>query len=155
MSDENNDSIIPVGEPADPEAAVRTVGDTMEALLETAGVDKVYGSPIRRGEVTIIPSAEVLAGLGFGVGFGSGESSGEEEGASADRGGGGGGGGWGRTFSRPVAVVVVESGGVRVEPVVDATKVALAALTAFGFMFTTMRRMKNPHRGKKADAAES
>ena len=51
-------------------------------------------------------------------------------------------GGGGRTFSRPVAVVIVGPEGVRVEPVMDVTKVALAALTAFGFMFSMLGRMR-------------
>ena len=155
MTEENADDMIRVETPTDPEAAVRTVGETMEALLDTAGVDKVYGSPLRRGDVTIIPAAEVVAGIGFGVGFGSGEAPGEEEGAPPNRGGGGGGGGGGRTFSRPVAVVVVGPDGVRVEPVVDATKVALAALTGIGFMISTMRRMKRPRRMKSGGQVES
>jgi uncharacterized spore protein YtfJ len=56
-------------------------------------------------------------------------------------GGGGGGGGGGRVFSRPVAVVVASPEGVRVEPVLDVTKIALAALTAGGFMLATLARM--------------
>ncbi|MCL4561015.1 MAG: hypothetical protein M1281_10410, partial [Chloroflexi bacterium] len=59
-----------------------------------------------------------------------------------ERGGaGGGGGGGGRTFSRPVAVIVITPEDVIVSPVVDITKIALAALTTFGFMLGVLRGM--------------
>ncbi len=43
--------------------------------------------------------------------------------------------------ARPVAVIIMESDGVRVEPVVDVTKLGLAALTAFGGMAFFLSRM--------------
>jgi uncharacterized spore protein YtfJ len=55
-----------------------------------------------------------------------------------------GGGGGGRVFSRPVAVIIAAPEGVRVEPVVDVTKIGLAALTAAGFMFGMWMRMTRP-----------
>ncbi len=133
-------------------AGVETVYANIEALMETAHVDLVYGDAIEKDETTIIPTAEVFALMGFGVGYGTGSSpkETEEEGEEpAARGGGGGGGGGGRTFSRPVAVIIADPQGVRVEPVVDITKIALAALTAAGFMLATMMRMANPRRALK------
>jgi uncharacterized spore protein YtfJ len=106
-------------------------------------VDRVYGAPIRRGDVTIIPAAEVIAGLGFGLGFGSGADPEDVPKGEVRIPAGGGGGGGGRTLSRPVAVVVVDPEGVRVEPVVDHTKIALAALTAAGFIFITLLRINS------------
>jgi len=47
-------------------------------------------------------------------------------------------------FSRPVAVIIAAPEGVRVEPVVDVTKIGLAALTAAGFMFGMWMRMARP-----------
>src|SRR5262249_58436772 len=47
--------------------------------------------------------------------------------------GGGGVGGGGGAQGRPVAMVVVSHGEVRVLPVVDVTKLTLAALTTVGF----------------------
>lgn len=127
----------------DPEAALEVVQDTLEVFLETASVDRVYGEPIHHGDTLIIPAAEVLAGLGFGAGYGGGD---DKEGS---RGGGGGGGGGGRTFSRPVAVIVASPEGVRVEEVVDPTKIVLAALTAAGFMVGMFLRMVSPRRAMK------
>ena len=141
MADENDTAIIPVDDPADPAEAVHALEHTLARFMETADVNRVFGSPLRRGEVTIIPTAEVLAGVGFGVGYGGADSNSKDPDGGRDQGGGGGGGGGGRILSRPVAVVVIEPEGVRVEPVIDQTKIGLAALTAAGFIFTTLLRM--------------
>jgi hypothetical protein len=45
-----------------------------------------------------------------------------------------------------VAVIVSSPEGVRVEPVIDLTKIAMAALTAGGFVFGMMFRMLNARR---------
>jgi uncharacterized spore protein YtfJ len=84
----------------------------------------------------------VLCGLGCGVGSGIG-TSGDENTDKPSQGKGSGGGGGGRILSRPVAVVVASAEGVRVEPVLDVTKIALAALTAMGFMVGMMFRMSS------------
>ncbi len=126
---------------------------TLDKFMDAACVDKVFGEPVQHGDTTIIPCAEVLAGLAFGVGYGYGsgptpekEGEGESRQPSEARGGGGGGGGGGRVLSRPVAVVVSSPEGVRVEPVVDVTKLGLAALTVFGFMATMTARMMSRRR---------
>jgi uncharacterized spore protein YtfJ len=128
-----------------PAQAIDAVQNTLTQFLDTANVNRVYGAPIRRGDVTIIPAAEVLVGLGFGAGAGSGTSPEQEgDGTGVSGGSGGGGGGGGRTLSRPVAVVIISPDGVRVEPVVDTTKVALAAITAGGFMLATLMGFFSP-----------
>lgn len=114
--------------------AIDMAQETMEAFIETADVSKVYGEPITHEDTLILPAAEVLAVAGFGAGYGSG---GPEDGGGA----GGGAGGGGKTFSRPVAVVIADSSGVRVEPVMDPTKIALTFFTAVGFMVATIARM--------------
>jgi uncharacterized spore protein YtfJ len=116
--------------------------DTMEEFLAAADVRVVYGEPIQHDDTTIIPTAEVLCGLGFGVGSGSGTDT-EHNPDKPSIGQGSGGGGGGRILSRPVAVVVASPEGVRVEPVVDITKIALAGLTAMGFMVGMMFRMSS------------
>ncbi len=118
----------------DPGQAIDMVQETLETLLDTADVSKVYGEPIVHEDTLIIPAAEVLAAAGFGAGYGEG---GPEEGGGS----GGGGGGGGKTFSRPVAVVIADQSGVRVEPVVDPTKIAMTFFTALGFMVATIARM--------------
>jgi uncharacterized spore protein YtfJ len=122
--------------------------DVIGKLLGTSGASVVYGRPIKQGEVTIIPAAEVVAGVGFGSGFGYGLTS-EDDDMPSNLGGGERAVGAGRTFSRPVAVVIISPEGVRVEPVRDRTKVLLAALTAGGFMAATLLRMISPKRALK------
>lgn len=119
--------------------------ETMEEFLAAADVSVVYGEPIKHEDTMIIPTAEVLCGLGFGVGNGSGTSA-EQNLEKPSQGSGSGGGGGGRILSRPVAVVIASPEGVRVEPVVDITKIGLAALTAVGFMVGMMFRMSSRRR---------
>ena len=133
-----------------PAQAIDAVQNTLTQFLDTANVNRVYGAPIRRGDVTIIPAAEVLVGLGFGAGAGSGTSPEQEgDGTGVSGGSGGGGGGGGRTLSRPAAVVIISPDGVRVEPVADTTKVLLAAITAGGFMLATFPGFFSPKKAKQ------
>ena len=134
MSEEMNAKIEEKVVIEDPGQALDAAQETMEAFIETADVSSVYGEPILHEETMIIPTAEVLAVAGFGAGYGAG--------GPQDSGGeGGGAGGGGKTFSRPVAVVIADQNGVRVEPVVDPTKIAMTFFTALGFMVATIARM--------------
>jgi uncharacterized spore protein YtfJ len=120
-------------------SAAGTVGvaqETMEKFLEAASVDAVYGEPLTYGDTVVVPAAEVVSLMAFGLGYG-GMTGPDPKGA---------GGGGGRILSRPVAAIVISPAGVRVEPIVDVTKVGLAALTAFGFMAATLWRMSRPGR---------
>jgi uncharacterized spore protein YtfJ len=118
----------------DPGKAIDMVQSSMENFIAVADVKRVYGQPVQHGETIIIPAAEVVAGMGFGAGYGAG-------GPDDANGVGGGGGGGGKALARPVAVVIADDEGVRVEPVVDPTKIALAALTAAGFILSTLFKM--------------
>jgi uncharacterized spore protein YtfJ len=133
MTDETNANQVA-------DAGLDRYQETMEEFLSAADVRVVYGEPIQHDDTTIIPTAEILCGLGFGVGSGSGTDT-EHNPDNPSVGKGSGGGGGGRILSRPVAVVVASPEGVRVEPVFDITKVALAGLTALGFMVGMMFRM--------------
>jgi uncharacterized spore protein YtfJ len=124
---------------------VDSVNDNMDKFLSAATVEAVYGAPIVHEENLIIPTAEVLSFTGFGIGGGSGSGPTDESATgSAPEGEGFGGGGGGRILSRPVAVIIATPESVRVEPVVDVTKIGLAALTAAGFMFGMWLRMARP-----------
>ena len=150
--DEDTELTPNMEEISDVEQAVEVVDTTLDRFLDAASVDMVYGEPIEYGNTLIIPSAELVAGLGFGVGAGSftqpkkeqkeKEEDEPKEDQSGGSGGGGGGGGGGRIFSRPVAVIIASPEGVVIKPVVDTTKIALAALTAAGFMFSVLSRMR-------------
>ncbi len=132
MSEENNLEKEIVIE--DSGQAIDMAQETMDAFIETADVSRVFGEPIVHEDTLIIPAAEVVAALGFGAGYGSGGP--EDAGGS-----GGGAGGGGKTFSRPVAVVIADQNGVRVEPVVDPTKIAMTFFTTLGFMVATIARI--------------
>jgi uncharacterized spore protein YtfJ len=122
------------------------INSTMEAFIESASVDRVYGAPVEVGEIKIIPAAENLVIMGFVAGgYDSAPITRDEELQSTSEGdgegSGGGGGGGGRTLSRPVAVIIASPDGVRVEPVADRTKVLMAAITAAGFVAGMFFRM--------------
>lgn len=116
--------------------------ETMDQFLAAADVEAVYGEPVEHGNQLIIPTAEIISGIGFGYGGGGGYDSTSASEKGPNYGGGNGGGGGGKILSRPVAVIIASPQGVRVEPVVDVTKVALAALTAWGFMIGMYFRMR-------------
>ena len=110
----------------------QVVNDTLEYFLSTASVEAVYNEPIKHGNTLMIPAAEVVSIMGFGVGGGEASQNG------ADSGGGGGGG---SVYSRPVAVIISSPEGVRVDPVFDLTKIALAGMTTGLLMFGMVARL--------------
>jgi uncharacterized spore protein YtfJ len=120
--------------------------DTLNRLFDAAKPDVIYGKPIQQGDYTLITASEVTVGMGFGFGVGGGEGMDEDE-ETGGEGFGGGGGGGGGSMGRPVAVIAVGPHGVTVEPVVDATKIALAFATALGSMFLMFSRMRKASRG--------
>jgi len=134
-------------------------GERVKTLLEdmfdtVAGPDGVFGRPVAAGDRVVITAREVSIGGGFGWGGGvtAGEAeaagdvdegAGAEEISGADVGHGAGGGGGGS--GRPVAVIDVGPDGVNVTPVVDKTKLGLAAVGAWSAvalaMFTTVKTL--------------
>jgi uncharacterized spore protein YtfJ len=114
----------------------KKIESVLEKFNSAASVEAVYGKPVKQGDIVVIPAAEVMSFMGFGIGSGSGMDPATQAG-----GGGGGGGGGGRVLARPAAVIVIENGQVRVEPVVDVTKIALGMFTAVGFVAGMMWRM--------------
>ena len=122
--------------------AFEMIENTMERFFAGANVKNVYGRPVQQGDTTIIPVAEIAVAGGFGVGVGFGDGLGPDEQDQMHEAGGSGGGGGGTTLARPVAVVIVSPDGVRVEPVIDLTKIGLAVITAWGFMIAQIVRMR-------------
>ncbi len=137
MTDNNNLQNLDDRNEKGVNATLEVLQDTLDTYLSTADVDSVYGEPYEKDGNVIIPAAEIVAGFGFGIGSGQGKDK-----DTAEQMGGSGGGGGGQIFSRPVAVIIASSEGVRIEPVVDITKIALAALTAGAFMLGTFLRIK-------------
>lgn len=134
--------------------AVRTPAEglaLLSKLVQVASPEAVFSQPVKEGEYTVITANEISMGLGFGFGGGTGSGpavvgKGEEKEIKEAAGGGGGGGGGGSAIARPVAVIAIGPKGVRVEPIVDVTKISLAFLTAFGAMFVVLRKMKKAAR---------
>ena len=134
--------------------------EVLKRLTDVAQPGAVYGEPVTVGDQTVITASEVSVGLGFGYGMGANaepgsaaedddrEAPAEDEGQEETTGGfGGGGGGGGGSAARPVAVIHIDSQGVRIEPVVDVTKIALAFLTMLGSIFLMGAKMRRKARG--------
>lgn len=116
--------------------------DLVESLRRRANVNAAFGRPQTVEGRTLIPVAEVA--YGFGMGFGT--AAGAEE---AEEGEGSGGGGGAGVRSRPLAVVEVTSEGVRVEPVVDEGRIALAGVLLAGWSVFWITRALARIFGKK------
>lgn len=84
------------------EASDLPVTRPFERLIERLGPDAVFGKPVRHGDTTVIPVAEVRTGFGFGGGRGG--EPGEE--------GSGMGGGAGVRMT-PRGYIQIQDGNVR------------------------------------------
>ncbi len=120
-----------------------SVPQAFERLLAAAQPGAVFGAPVQSGDYTLITASEVMAGGGFGTGFGmGGPDTDAERAADSQPAAGGGGGGGGGSSGRPVAAISIGPDGVQVKPIVDVTKLGLAALTAWGAMLLALLRMR-------------
>lgn len=147
MNDRKNQGFIDIM--ADSVKNQEQATELMEKLLSVAQPKAVYSEPIQSGAYTVVTASEVSASIGFGYGGGGGQvskSTEEAEQKENDTGFGGGGGGAGLSFGRPVAVISIGPDGVRVEPVVDPTKIALAFFTTLGAMAMMWGQMRRAGR---------
>ena len=87
------------------------VQDILEKAQDTITVKRVYGVPIEKDGLTIIPAASVWGGAGGG-------------GGPADSGGGVGYG----VRARPVGAFVIKDGEVNWKPALDETRIALRGM---------------------------
>ena len=87
------------------------VKTSMEEIRGVLSAGTVVGEPIVVGGNTIIPLVSI--GFGFGAGGGTGKGGKSEKDTGEGRGGGTGGGGG----VKPVAVIIVNDQGVRVEAI--------------------------------------
>lgn len=106
------------------EREIQRLFDVIEDASEQTGIGAAFGDPVEAEERTLIPVAATA--YGFGLGFG-----GEGEDERTQEGGGGGGAGG---FARPIGLIEVSSDGVRVKPVIDEQKVALAGVMLTGWV---------------------
>ena len=82
---------------------------TLEEIEKILTTRTVVGEPITIEGSTLIP----LISIGFGFGAGGGSAKGESKQKGEGEGGGTGGGAW----VKPIAVVIIDKDGVRVEPI--------------------------------------
>jgi uncharacterized spore protein YtfJ len=85
--------------------------DELDKLLQA---QNVIGEPMTHGEVTVIPL------VSFGFGFGAGGGTGKQAEGGAGTGGGGG--------IRPVAVIVIDDDGTRIQSIRGASATVLETL---------------------------
>ena len=101
-----------------------------------ATVRTVFGDPMEMHGRTIIPVAKVRFGFGMGMGHGKPK---DGETVDDDRRHATGGGGGGGAVIRPLAVIEISEGRTKVTPIVDVTRMSLAAvaLVAWGIFWIT------------------
>ena len=87
------------------------VQEVLEKAQDTVTVKRVYGTPIEKDGLTIIPAASVSGGGGGG-------------GGPADSGGGAGFG----VRARPVGAFVIKDGEVTWKPALDETRIAMRGM---------------------------
>lgn len=124
-----------------------TGAELVNRLHDAARPTAVFSQPLQAGEYTVITASEVGIGLGYAFGGGGGAGNGpededNEEGVQSGYGLGVGGGGGGGAWGRPVAAIEIGPHGVRVEPIVDPTKIVLAFFTTLVSMFALMGQMR-------------
>lgn len=111
-------------------------------LFDVTQPSAVFSQPVTNGSYTVITASEVTAGMGAGYGGGGGAGPDDEAGEKTGSGFGGGGGGGGTAMARPVAAIIIEPEGVRVEPIMDPTKIAVAFFTTFISIIMTLSKLR-------------
>jgi uncharacterized spore protein YtfJ len=91
------------------------------AVREAMSARRVYGEPVERDGVTVIPAATVIGGGGTGIGEGA------SEGPEAERRPGGFGAGFGGLMW-PAGAFEIREGRVTWRPAIDLTRVLITAL---------------------------
>ena len=121
------------------ERGVGNVDAALEGAREAMSARGVFGEPVERDGVVVIPAARVSGGAGGGGG-------GDAEGN------GGAGTGFGLT-ARPVGAFVVRGGEVSWRPAIDVTRIVVGALVVLAVGLLYLRaRTKARARAKKAMA---
>jgi uncharacterized spore protein YtfJ len=119
--------------PVETQERTRVVNELLERISQTVGqraqVSSVFGEPVERDGLTVIPVAK--ARFGFGGGGGSGSRDGDE--------GGGGGGGGGAAVS-PIGYIEVRDGSAGFKRI--STPMDLVAFVAAGSIVAmTVKRL--------------
>jgi len=101
------------------------VKTTLEQIQKVLNSNTVVGEPIQIGETTLIP----LLSVGFGFGAAKGAKGDTKQAGEAPKGGTGGTGGTGGAGGmRPIAIIVIDKDGVRIEPIKSSVAAAIEKL---------------------------
>lgn len=122
------------------------VKDLLQAWHDSFAVHRVFGEPVERGNVTVIPVATVSGGGGGGsapVEVGATEHGNGKDGNHREGSGGGFGG-----RARGTGVFVIDPDGVAWHPAVDVTTLGLAGIALVALVTLTIgsavRRRRRP-----------
>jgi hypothetical protein len=99
--------------------------ELIKGVREAWSARQVFGEPVERDGITVIPAATVIGGGGAGGGEGAGQPAGGEEGEPQSQSGFGGGFGgvmW------PAGAFEIRDGRVTWRPAIDLTRIMLMAL---------------------------
>lgn len=105
-----------------------TPDDILQRVGDQVGIRRVFGEPVERDGIVVVPVAVALGGGGGGTG-------------PDDNGGGGGFGG----LVRGIGVYAVANGQVRFVPAIDTTALAALGVLLAGLVLRARRR-SGPHR---------
>lgn len=118
----------------------------LEKIFSAAQSKAVYSEPVTAGSYTIITACEVFAAGGTGFGSGTGPAtpsmSTEQAQTTTQISQGGGGGGGGVSIGRPIACIVIGPDGVKVQPILDVAKVAIAGITTWKAVATILSKIR-------------
>ena len=101
--------------------------DSVQEVIDSAQAGKVFGAPIERDGMTVVPVAKVKGGGGGG---------GATQGAHAGESGGGAGVG---IMAKPLGVFVIREGKVTWQPALDLNKVILGGQVVLALALLTLR----------------
>jgi uncharacterized spore protein YtfJ len=107
------------------------VGEMLTGARDAISVRRVFGDPIERDGVTIVPAANVRGGGGGGAGTGPQADDGTSTGT-------GSGGGFG-VAARPAGAFVLHGGTVVWQPAIDRQRIVLATMALAAVIVLSIR----------------
>jgi uncharacterized spore protein YtfJ len=129
-----------------PAASHQSPEELIDKIYAAAQPGAVFSAPVVSGSYTVITASEVMAGGGFGSGTQPVSKRKHAVEGEADASSGSGGGGFSR--GRPIAAIVVGPDGVKVQPIVDATRVVVTVFAVIGGLLLASRvRNLRPRKG--------
>lgn len=129
--------ITDIGSKPRVDAADAMLRELAERVGGSARAEAIFGEPVERGGVTVIPVAKLGWGLGGGSRPGSGKAREPGPGEAREPGAGAGAG----MGLKPVGYVEIRDGETRFRPILDPTAVLGAAVGVAVLAFLLLRRL--------------